>query len=82
MEYQSNQDNILEVNNYAINQNKDNDDLNVLLNIYNIDRNKYIIPAYSINSYNKDDVIGNKNDIFDLICPICYNILKNPKKCS
>ena len=90
MENQTNQDSILEVNNNQLNENDndndnnniDNDNLDFLLNKYNIDRNKYIVPAYCINSYNKDDVIGNKNDIFDLICPICYNILKNPKRCS
>ena len=50
--------------------------LNILLNKYNIDKNKVISPL-NINYYNPDDVIENTN-LYDLTCPCCLNILKNP----
>ena len=55
--------------------------LNQLLNIYNIDKNKFINSTL-INYYDPDNVIDNKNNLFDLICPICLNILNIPKSCS
>ena len=82
MDNQLQQDSILDVK--ELQSKEDNimsDDLNVLLNEYNIDKNKYIVPAFEINYYNKDYVIGNI-DLNNLICPICYNILKNPISCS
>ena len=48
---------------------------------FHIDITKFIIPIKQSNFYNRDDVID-KNDIYDLICPICLNILKNPMSCS
>ena len=57
------------------------DDLKYLLNKYQIDKNKYIDYNTNIYFYNRDNVIQNDN-ILDLICPICYYILKNPKFCS
>ena len=56
------------------------DNLMVLLNKYKIDKDKYINCVSNINFYNRDNVIN--DNILDLICPICYNILKNPKFCS
>ena len=58
----------------------DKDDLNELLNKYNIDKYKYF-NSISNNYYNRDNVIQN-DYILDLLCPICYNIVKNPKFCS
>ena len=55
------------------------EDLNFLLNKYNIDFNEYVISDYGF--YNRENVI-NKDDLFDLTCPICLNILKNPISCS
>ena len=62
-----------------VNSNKE-EDLYYLLNKYNIDKNKYISPLY-INNYNPDDVIEN-NNLYDLICPCCLYILKDPISCS
>ena len=81
MENQINQDCIIQVNDFQKNENIINDNLNHLLVKYNIDKDKYIVRILNNNYYNKDNVIGN-NDLFDYLCPICYNILKNPKKCS
>ena len=48
------------------------EDLDFLLNKYNIDINEYIIS--DIGFYNRDNVINNENEnIFDLTCPICLN---------
>ena len=60
---------------------KAKDDLKLLLNKYNIDKDKYINCVSNINFYNRDNVIQCDN-ILDLLCPICYNVLKNPKFCS
>ena len=57
------------------------DDLKYLLNKYQIDKNKYKDFNTNIYFYNRDNVIQNDN-ILDLLCPICYNILKDPKFCS
>ena len=54
-------------------------DLNFLLNKYNININDFIIS--DIGFYNRDNVLDNDN-LFDLICPICLNILNNPICCS
>ena len=62
-----------------VNSNKE-EDLYYLLNKYNIDKNKYVSPLY-INNYNPDDVIEN-NNLYDLICPCCLYILKDPISCS
>ena len=70
----SESNNLLQINNIYKNEEFDNLEFKYLLN-------KYIVPSLSINIYNKDNVIEN-DDLFDLICPICYNIFKNPKKCS
>ena len=59
---------------------KDNE-LNNLINNYHIEINKFLISTLDINYYNRDNVVDN-NNLFDLTCPICYNILKNPKSCS
>ena len=63
------------------NQNILIEDLDFLLTKYNIDKNKYIIPVKNNEIYNPDDII-NKDNLFDLICPICLNIIKNPISCS
>ena len=57
------------------------DDLNFLLNKYHIDIHKFIAPLIDFDFYNRDNAINN-NNIIDLICPICLNILKIPKSCS
>ena len=62
------------------NQSNQDNDLNHLLNKYHIDRNKYI-SFPKLTKYNPDDVIEKKN-IYDLICPICANILKDSISCS
>ena len=82
MENNINQDCILQIKDIQNNENIDNDEnLNFLLDKYNIDKNKYIVPAFYINYYNKDNVIDNI-DLDNLVCPICFNILKVPKRCS
>ena len=82
MENQISQDYIIDVKNLQSKTNiKMSDKLNILLKENNIDINKYIAPAFEINYYNKENLIGD-NDLIDLICPICYNILKNPIECS
>ena len=62
---------------YQYNQ-KDN--LNDLINKYNIQKKEFTLPPLYIDSYNQDNVIQNIN--YDLICPICINIIKDPKSCS
>ena len=57
------------------NSNKE-EDLNYLLNKYNINKNDFISPLH-INFYNPFHVIENDN-LDDLICPLCNNILKDP----
>ena len=57
------------------------EDWNFLINKYNIDKNKYIVPITNNDIYSPDNVINN-NNLFDLICAICLNILKNPVSCS
>ena len=46
-----------------------------------IDKNKYIIPIEDNNFFIKDYVIEN-NNINHLTCPICQNLLQNPRSCS
>ena len=53
-----------------------NEDFNSFLKKYN----KHIISSLD-NYYNRDNIINKKN-ILDLTCPICLNILDNPKSCS
>ena len=56
------------------------EDLNNQLTEYDLSSNKYI----KINPkllYNKDNVIE-KDNIEDLICPICFYVLKDPISCS
>ena len=62
------------------NPNKKDDNINDLINKYKIDNKDLTIPPLYINSYNQDNVIENNN--YDLICPICINIIKEPKSCS
>ena len=62
------------------NKSSKKDDLDNLLNILHIDKKKYIIPTLDINLYHQESLIENIN--LDLICPICLNILKDPKSCS
>ena len=56
-------------------------DLTFLLNKYNIDKNKYIVPISDFIYYNIDNIVNNDN-LFDFQCAICLNILKEPKSCS
>ena len=60
----------------------DNENLDILLNKYNIDKNKFLIYATNIDYYKRENVIEKKIDISNLICPICYYILKQPRFCS
>ena len=62
------------------NQVHKNDNLNFLLNKYNINKGKFIISVKD-DFYDRNNLI-NKENIYDLICPICLNILNNPKSCS
>ena len=55
------------------------DNLYSLLNKYNINKNQFIIPVKD-DYYDRNNLI-NKENIYDLICPICLNILNNPKSC-
>ena len=81
MNIESNQDCVLQVNDIQSNNNINTNNFDFLLSKYNIDKDKYIVPAFHINFYNRDNIIGN-DDVSELICPICYNILNNPKRCS
>ena len=58
------------------------DDLKYLLNKYKIDKNKYLNCISNIDFYNRENVIEKDINISDLICPICYYILKQPRFCS
>ena len=53
-----------------------------LLNEYKIDKNKYLNSISNIKYYDRENVIEKDIDISNLICPICYNILKQPRYCS
>jgi hypothetical protein len=55
------------------------DNLYSLLNKYNINKNQFIIPVKD-DYYDRNNLINQEN-IYDLICPICLNILNNPKSC-
>ena len=57
------------------------DDFNFLLTQYNIDKKKFIVPINDNEIYNPEYVINN-DDLFDLICPICLNIINHPLSCS
>ena len=63
------------------NQEEIEKDLNCLLDKYHIDKNKYLSPDIEIFSYNTNNVIGNQ-DMLDLTCPICFNVLNKPISCS
>ena len=72
--------------NNSHNKNKDksfinNTNLNTLLKKYKIDKNKYITNPSIIDYYDPNNIFEN-NNLTDLLCPICMNILKNPKCCS
>ena len=60
----------------------DKENLDVLLNEYNIDKIKYLNCISNANYYNRENVIEKDIDISNLICPICYYILKQPRFCS
>ena len=68
------------MNSQSIKENQEND-INYLLEKYHIDKNKYIYPNIDINSYNYENAIENQ-DLYNLSCSICLNILKNPISCS
>ena len=53
-----------------------------LLKKHKIDKSEYIIPSSNILDYNVNDVVEGKDYIDILICPICYNILKDPVSCN
>ena len=61
-----------------------NQNLNFLLNKYQINKNDYIIPISNFKYiYDKENIIEKENNNYnDLSCPICYNILKEPKSCN
>jgi hypothetical protein len=57
---------------------------NYLMKKYNINKKEFIISTLDT-YYNRDNIIeknNNINDLYDLCCPICLNILKNPITCS
>ena len=54
--------------------------LNYLLNKFNINKDQFII-AVKDEFYDRNCLISKEN-IYDLICPICLNVLNNPKSCS
>ena len=47
-----------------------------------VDKDIYIVPILKCNSYLEDNIINKNIKYLDLICPICYNILNEPKCCS
>ena len=57
-------------------------EFNDLLKEHKIDKSKYILPSSNILDYNVNDVVEGKEYIDILICPICYNILKDPISCN
>ena len=57
-------------------------EFNDLLKKYKIDKAEYIKPSSDILEYNSNDVVEGNNYIDKLICPICYNILKDPISCN
>ena len=57
-------------------------DLNAMLKKYNIDKTKYIKPYKKELFYDPKKLIKGTKNIENLICPICYNILKNPISCN
>ena len=58
-----------------------NENLDYLLNENNIDKNKYLNCISNI-YYDRENIIEKDKDISNLICPICYYILKQPRFCS
>ena len=48
----------------------------------NIDKDIYIAPISKYNIYLEENIINKDNKFLDLICPICYNVLNDPKSCS
>jgi len=57
-------------------------EFNDLLKKHKIDKSEYITPSSNILDYNVNDVVEGKEYIDILICPICYNILKDPISCN
>ena len=57
-------------------------EFNDLLKEHNINKSEYIKPASNILYYNVDDVVEGNENIDILICPICYNIIKDPISCN
>ena len=57
-------------------------EFNNLLKKHKIDKSEYIKPSSNILDYNVNDVVEGKDYIDILICPICYNILKDPISCN
>jgi len=60
----------------------DKENLDFLLNKYNIDKNKYLNSISNINYYDPENIIQKDIDISELICPICCCILNKPRFCS
>ena len=60
----------------------DKEDFDFLLNEYKIDKNKYFNSISNIKYYDRENVIEKDIDISNLICSICYYILKQPRYCS
>ena len=60
----------------------DSESLETLLNEYKIDKYKYFNCISNINYYDRENLLEKDIDISNLICPICYNILKQPRFCS
>jgi len=55
--------------------------LEQLFNEYKIiERDKYVSPSFEFQVYNIENAINNEN-IIDLSCAICLNILNDPKSC-
>ena len=57
-----------------------NQNENSIKHVFNFNLNRYI-KNITIGYYNPDNLIGEKN-IEDLICPICFFILREPISCS
>ena len=57
------------------------EDSNISSNKYEYYFKKYVKQKNQILSYDKDNLI-NKNNIENLICPICFFVLKDPISCT
>ena len=61
----------------------DKENFDFLLKKYNINKDECLKCISNINIYDRENVIEKNNiDISNLICPICYYILKQPRFCS